>query len=171
MFNNNFISALCTMDHHSPLYLWDCLLHQFNLTLNMLWQPQINPGLSEYKQVDSAQIFERTPLALLGYKVQINEIPHQRCTYDPNSVNGWYLGPEVNHYRSYTWYNIFTQEEILHYIQYLFYHIFMKMPSFSSRDMAIHTVAYMEKALQTPQLESPFQVGESQLKAMRVLDK
>ena len=45
------------------------------------------------------------------------------------------------------------------------------MPSYSSRDMAIHAAADLEKALQTPRPESPFQVGDSQLKAIRELAK
>ena len=35
--------------------------------------------------------------------------------------------------------------------------------------MAIHAAEYLEKALQTPRLESPFQVGDTQLKAIREL--
>ena len=34
--------------------------------------------------------------------------------------------------------------------------------------MAIHAAEYLEKALQTPRLESPFQVGEYQLLAIHV---
>ena len=46
----------------------------------------------------------------------------------------------------------------------------MKIPNYSSRDMAIHAAADMEKALQTPTPESPFQMGDFQLKAIRELD-
>ena len=47
----------------------------------------------------------------------------------------------------------------------------MKILNFSSIDMAIHDVADLEKALQTPCPESPFQVGDSQPKGMRELNK
>ena len=47
----------------------------------------------------------------------------------------------------------------------------MKIPNFSSIDMAIHDAADMEKSFQTPRPESPLQVGESQIKATRELDK
>ena len=43
----------------------------------------------------------------------------------------------------------------------------MKMPNYSTRDMAIHAATDIEKALQTPRPESPFQVGGAQLKAIR----
>ena len=45
------------------------------------------------------------------------------------------------------------------------------MPNFSSRDMAIHVAVDLEKALQTPQPESTFRVGGSQLKSIRELAK
>ena len=45
------------------------------------------------------------------------------------------------------------------------------MPKYSSRDMAIHAAADLAKDLQTPRPESPFQVGEVQLKAIIELAK
>ena len=43
----------------------------------------------------------------------------------------------------------------------------MKIPNYITRDMAIHAAVDLSKALQTPRLESPFQVGDAQLKAIR----
>ena len=48
---------------------------------------------------------------------------------------------------------------------------FMKITSYSSIDMAIHADVDLEKALQTPRPESPFRVGDSQLKVIRELAK
>ena len=45
----------------------------------------------------------------------------------------------------------------------------MKMPNYSSREMAINAAAYPAKALQTPRPELPSQVGDTQLKAIREL--
>ena len=45
----------------------------------------------------------------------------------------------------------------------------MKMPNYSSRDMDIHSDADLAKSLKTPSPESPFQVGNVQLKAIREL--
>ena len=46
----------------------------------------------------------------------------------------------------------------------------MKIPNYRSRDKDIHAAADLAKALQTPRLESPFQVVDSQLKAIRELE-
>ena len=50
-----------------------------------------------------------------------------------------------------------------------FFPVFIRIPNYSSRDMAIHVAADLAKALQKPKPESPFQVGESQLKSIREL--
>ena len=47
----------------------------------------------------------------------------------------------------------------------------MKMTNYSSRDMATHAATDLEKSLNTPRPESPFQVGDDQLKAIRELAK
>ena len=99
-------------------------------------------------------------------KGAVNEKPHKRLTYAPHSVYGWYLGPAVNHYRCYTCYNIDTGGENKP-DTIAFFPGFMKMPNYSTRDMAIHAAADMAKALQTPRPESTFQVGDTQLKVIR----
>ena len=96
--------------------------------------------------------------------------PHKRLNYDPNSVDGWYLGPAVHYYRYYTCYNIDIGGEIVPYT-IAFFPAFMRIPNYCSIDMAIHAAAYLEKALQTHRPESPFQVRDAQLKAIRELAK
>ena len=107
-FKNQFIAAPCNLETCFPFYLWDRLLPQVTMTLNILQRSRLNPGLSAYEQVDVIHNFEQTPLAPLGCKVQINEKPHKRLTYATHSVDRRYLGPAVHHYRCYTYYNIDT---------------------------------------------------------------
>ena len=101
--------------------------------------------------------------------MQIHEKPHEKLTYALHSVNGWYLGTAVHHYRCYTFYNIDTGGKTTpNTID--FFPAFMKITKYSSRDMAIHADADLEKDLQTPMPEPPFQVGDTQLKPIRELD-
>ena len=51
-FKNHFIAALCTVAPIPPFYLWDHLLPQVTMTLNMLQWSRLNPELSAYEQVD-----------------------------------------------------------------------------------------------------------------------
>ena len=48
-----------------------------------------------------------------------------------------------------------------------FFPEFMKIPNYSSRDTTIHAAEDMAKALQITSPEPPFQVGYSQIKAIR----
>ena len=66
-FKNHFIDALCTVDPLLPFYLWDRLLPQVTMTLNMLRRSRLNPGISAYEQVDGIQMFLQTPLAPLVF--------------------------------------------------------------------------------------------------------
>ena len=92
--------------------------------------------------------------------------PHKQLTYAPHSVGGWHLGPAVHHYRCYICYNIDTEVDTTpDTISFL--PSFMKIPINSSRYVSIHSAADLEKAFQTPRPESPFQVGDLILKAIR----
>ena len=159
-FKNHYIADLCTVNPLFTFHLWDRLLSQVTMKLNMLRRSLLNPGLPDYEQVYGIQFFEQTPLAPLGCKVQIHEKLHKWLTYAPHSVNGCYLGPAVHHYRCYTYYNIDTGGETTP-DTIAFFPAFMKMPNYITRDMSIHAAADLAKALQTPRPESPFQVGDA----------
>ena len=102
--------------------------------------------------------------------MQIHEKPHKQLTYAPHSVDEWYLGPAVHHYRCYTCYNIDTGGETKP-DTISFFPVFMKIPNYSTRDMSIHAAADLAKALQTPRPESHFQVRDDQHKAIRELSQ
>ena len=148
-FKNHFIASLCTVDPLLPLYLWDRLLPQVTMTINMLRQYWLNLGLSAYEQVYGIHNFEWTPLEPLVCKVKVHEKTHKRLTYAIHSVDGWYLGPEVHNYRCYTFYNIGTGGENTPYKIYFFLEL-MKTPNYSSIDMAIHDDEDLERSSQTP---------------------
>ena len=48
-FKNHFIAGLCSTDPSFPVYLWDELVPQALLTLNLLRTSRLNPALSAYK--------------------------------------------------------------------------------------------------------------------------
>ena len=126
-FKNHFIAALFTVDPRFPFYLWECLLPQVTMTLNMLRRSRLNPGLSAYEQVYGIHNFERTQLSPLGCKVHIHGKPHNQLTYAPHSVDGCYLVSAVHHYRCYTCYNIYNRGETTP-DTIAFFLSFMKMP-------------------------------------------
>jgi hypothetical protein len=62
-FKNHFIAGLCSTDPLFPLHLWDRLLPQALITLNLMRGSRLNPKLSAYAQVHGLFDFNRTPLA------------------------------------------------------------------------------------------------------------
>ena len=76
-FKNHFIAGLCSTDTGFPLNLWDRLLPQALLTLNLLRRSRINPRLSAHAQVYGAFDYNRTPVGPPGCKVLVHEKPTQ----------------------------------------------------------------------------------------------
>ena len=101
MFKNHFIAGLCSTDANFPLKLWDHLLPQALITLNLLRGSWINPQLSAWAQVHGEFGYNSTPLAPQGTRVLVHEKPSVRGTWAPHAVEGWYLGPALRHYRCY----------------------------------------------------------------------
>jgi hypothetical protein len=71
--------------------LWDRLLLQTVLTLNLLRQSNVAPTVSAYQFVNGPFDYNKMPLAPMGCTVQIHESSEQRGTWAANSSDGWYL--------------------------------------------------------------------------------
>jgi hypothetical protein len=65
-FKEHFISALATVNRNCLLQLWDDLLPQVELTLNLLQIFQQEPTKSANEEVNSKFDYKKTPLAPLG---------------------------------------------------------------------------------------------------------
>jgi hypothetical protein len=85
---NHFIAGLCSTDPNFPLYLWDTMVNQANITINLLRASRINPKLSAYAQIHGNFDFNRTPLAPPGTKVLIHVKPDKRKSWDPHGNTG-----------------------------------------------------------------------------------
>ena len=98
-FKNHLIAGLSSVDKDFPLHQWDQLLEQAVITLNLLRPARLNPKLSAYAYLFGMFNYNATPLAPPGIKCQIHEKPNQRKSWAPHSVDGYYLGPAMQHYR------------------------------------------------------------------------
>jgi hypothetical protein len=84
--------------------LWDRLLQQTILTLNLLWQAKADLSMSAYQFMHGEFGYNKMPLAPLGCAVQIHESTNRQKTWDVHLLNGWYLGTSDKHYPCYTIY-------------------------------------------------------------------
>jgi len=108
-FKNHFIAGIATCDKKFPIHLWDKLLPQANLTLNLLRASRINPKLSAYAQVFGTYNYNSHPIGPPGTLVMIHEKPNQRKSWAPHAIEGWYVGPSMEHYRCYNIWNPATR--------------------------------------------------------------
>ena len=101
-FKNHFISVLATIDDTFPMAHWDELLLQTELTLSFLRPFAGNTKISSYQGIHGVPYdWLAHPMAPAGTKVKIYDSAESRESWQPHSSDGWYLGPALNHYRSY----------------------------------------------------------------------
>ena len=168
-FKNHFVAILSSTDLQFPLNLWDKMLPQALLTLNLLRGSRINPNLSAWAQVHGAFDYNRTPLAPFGTRVLVHEKPSVRATWAPHAVEGWYLGPAMNHYRCYrVWITETSAERVSETVVWLPSKV--KMPTASSADAATAAARDLIQALRNPAPTSPLSpTSDSQLAALQQL--
>jgi hypothetical protein len=75
---DHLIAGLCSTDKSFPMHLWDRLLPQAVITLNMLITSRINLKLSSAKHIYDQYDFNRAPMAPPGTGIIAHETPNRR---------------------------------------------------------------------------------------------
>ena len=109
IFKNHFITGLCSSGATFPINLWDRLLPQATMTLNMLRNSRINPKLSANAQLEGTFDYNCTPLAPPGTAVIVHNKPDKRRSWAPHGQRGIYIGPSMEHYRCFKCYMTSTK--------------------------------------------------------------
>ena len=85
------------------MHLWCHLITQSIITLNILCPSNINSNLSAYAMLVEGQFdLNNTPMDPPGSKILIHTKPTKCKTWAPYSIDGWYIGPDLHHYRCFT---------------------------------------------------------------------
>ena len=135
-FKAHFIAGLCSTHPDFPLVLWDKLLAQCLLTLNLLRTSRVNPQLSAYAQLYGFFDYTKTPLVPPGMKCIVHEDSQKRGTYAPHGLDAWYIGPALNHYRCHrVWVTSTCSERITDSVTWLPHGI--SVPTTSPTDLII----------------------------------
>ena len=103
-FKSYFLAGLATCNPNFPIMELDRLLHQSELTLNLLRTSRVNPTLFFYAYLFGNFDFNKTPLAPIGTKLVIHAKPNKRDSWSFHGEDGWYIGPAMDHYRCITCY-------------------------------------------------------------------
>ena len=79
--------------------MWDHLIEQAFITLNLLRQSQFHPHLSTWTHYNDALNYDDTPMDPMGYREMIHEPEKLRSSWGFNAAPGYCVGPALNHYR------------------------------------------------------------------------
>jgi hypothetical protein len=169
-FKDHLIAGICSTDKAFPMHLWDRLLPQAVITLNMLRISRINPKLSASTHIYGQYDYNRAPMAPPGTRIIAHETPYRRRTWAPHAQYGLYIGPAfLEHCRCYTIYISKTRSErVVETVE--FFPTEVPLPFPSSKELAAQAAKQLTHALLNPKPAGPFcQVGDGQMIALQRL--
>jgi hypothetical protein len=132
-FKEHFVTGLSSVDPAFPLQLWDRLLPQAEITLNLLRTLRLHPQLSAAAHFHGLMDYNKTAFAPPGCKIIAHEKPGKRRTWAPHGQHGYSLGPAMHHYRCQNVYISATASDRIVDTLELFPHNY-QMPQLSSTD-------------------------------------
>jgi hypothetical protein len=168
-FKEHFVAGLASIDPTFPLHLWDRLLPQAKITLNLLRTSRLHPQLSAAVHFHGLVDYNKKAFAPPGCKIIAHEKPGKRRTWAPHGQHGYSLGPAMHHYWCQIVYISATaSERIVDTLQF-FPHNY-QMPQLSSTGRLIMAANDMSNALQHPHPEVPFNhIGDDTISALTAL--
>jgi hypothetical protein len=131
--------------------LWERLLPQAELTLNILRTSRQHPQFHYHGVVD----YNKTDFAPPGCKIIAHEKPAKQRTWEPHGHHGYSLGPAMHHYRCQNVYISSTASDRIVDTLEFFPHN-SPMPQLSSTDRLTMAANDMTNALKHPHHEVPF---------------
>jgi hypothetical protein len=136
-FKDHFLAILAGINSAFHLCLWDLLLPQAELTLNLLRQAMLNPRISAWEFFQGPLDFNKTSLGLVGCCVLIHAKPATRQSWNFRAEPGFYIGPALDSYHCFKLVKTDTKSQlILDTIE--FHHSYLSVPVPSVEDMIIH---------------------------------
>jgi hypothetical protein len=110
-FKEHFVVGLSPVDPAFPLHLWDRLLPQAEIALNLLWTSRLHPQLSAAAHFHGLVDYNKTAFAPPGCNIIAHEKPGKRRTWATHGQHGYSLGPAMHHYRCQNVYILATASE------------------------------------------------------------
>ena len=159
------IGVFSGMDSKCPLFLWDLMLEQIDMQVNMLRQSNAAPKISAHAHMHGQHDFNRQPLAPLGIEVHSYIPPDKRRTWSIKSKKGYYIGTSRQHYR---YFHAYIPETggIQGSETMYFKHKYITMPSLTLADAVVQAAKELVDALRgklPPPLAQP---SSAQLKTL-----
>ena len=114
-FKSHFLSVLAGVDPTFPKFMWDNLLVQTELTINLLRQTTLNLSMSAWEYLKGAFDYTAIPLGPIGCNIIIHTTSNKRKSWDQRGREGFGVGPCLHHYRCIRSIDIKTKSLIITY--------------------------------------------------------
>ena len=101
-FKAHFLSVIAGVASCFPRNLWDLLLPQTELTLNLLRKSTLDPSLSAWPYFRGPFNYDATPIGPLGCDIIAHKKTGKRHYWGFHGAAGWNFGVALQHYRCHT---------------------------------------------------------------------
>jgi hypothetical protein len=166
IFKEQFLAGISSVDPSFPMHLWERLLPQAEITLNLLRTSCLHPQLSSDTHYHGLVDYNKTDFAPPGCKIIANKKPVKRRAWAPHGQHGYSLGPAMHHYRCQNVYISTTASERIVDTLELFPQNY-QMPQLSSTDQLLMEAKDMTDAFQNPHPDVPFaSIGDHTIAAL-----
>jgi hypothetical protein len=145
-FKNHSKAILAGVDDNFLMRLWDKLLPQTILTLNLLCQSNVAPTVSLWQYIHGPFDYNKMPLAPIGCAVQIHKSSEQQGTWVANTIDGWYLQTSPEHYQCHQICVKKTKSERISDTVF-FKHRYLTQPTVTPMDTIIKALGDLTQAL------------------------
>ncbi len=162
---SHFKAVLAGVDDTFPMRLWDRLLPQTILTLNLLRQSNAVPMVSAWQYVKGNFDYNRMSLATMGCAVQLHQSNEIRTTWAMKAIDGWYLQTSAEQYRCHVIYVKQTKSERIS-DTVIFKTKYLTQPTLSPADVISKALIDLTQALKG----KSNQKGIDQIEALKRLD-
>jgi hypothetical protein len=151
------------------MHLWERLLPQAEITLNLLRTSRLHPQLSVAAHHHGLVDYNKTDFDLPGCKIIAHDKPGKQRTWATHGQHGYSLGSALHHYRCQNVYISTTASERIVDTLEFFPHNY-QLPQLSSNDRLLMAAKYMTETLHNPHPAFPFaSVGDDTIAALTFL--
>jgi hypothetical protein len=146
-FKAHFLSVLAGVANSFPPNLWDWLLPQTEIMINLIRQSYATSNVLAHAHLSGPFDYNKMPLAPMGCEAQVHEKTNKCGTWAYHLVDGWNLFTSPEHYCTHNCHIKHTKNERLSNTVQL-QHKHITSPSITHADKVMHALAECIKAIQ-----------------------
>ena len=163
-FKAHFLEILVGVDPNFPKFMWDNLLVQTEITINLIRQATLNPRMSAWEYYNVAFDYTATPLGPIGCKIMINNTSNKIKSWDKRGWEGFSVGPDIQRYQRIQAIDSKTKALIITDTAEYF-HKYLTQPHITAEDRMAHAIQFLTAALK----DVPASICDSQLASIEAL--